>query len=197
MSQVITLSLNSFVKLYNAPRSSFRPQVEKLIYSNGGFNYYNYAQRAIKAHINKRPQDEIDVIFESIDLPNTKEENLRVYNNYLSRFKNKKNVSLAHKRKKLNLGNVSVLADPLFSHESKDIENYYHVWYSKYPLMSQEVYGVGLHILNRAYKGSNAKFHFFDCRNGKVYSKYNSNNIAQSFDDFVKSLNEVVEGQVS
>lgn len=194
-SYKLNLSLNTLVKLYGVGRSKLEPEISKVFSQDGGFDYYNYASRAINYKIDKKDKSKIDDVFKSIKVPSAKEDNELIYNSFVTRFGSKRGLEFLDSSKTYNhsVSGVSVKFNPKFSHTSSSGVKIYHIWCPKTPEIDPDKYSFALYAIQLAYKNSNFDHVFYDGRKDKIYSKITSNTMSGTFDRFLLEVREIAE----
>jgi len=171
----ISLSLNSFIKIYAMDMHLQMAEVNRRVQQNGGYDFYRILNSAIRAFIEGRTRDEIDYILNSSSRPQEISYNKMAFEAFEERFGKKiKKLSTFDKKGKILLADkkVEISVYPNFLMETNDGIEVYNVWAMQSPAMSAHMGSIGCYLAKEAFRktSSNYKFKFFDAVGKKVYS---------------------------
>lgn len=145
----------------------------------GGYDFYRTMSAAILAHVQGKPQDEIDYILNSSHRPSEIHHNRTAFEGYLTRFGKKKGLEVFQRQASLRLmdGKMEISCSPLFTHETSKGVTAYQVWAAQEPKIDRRRASIGCYILEKSFKktsSANYNFALFDATTNKVFTGVNN-----------------------
>jgi hypothetical protein len=160
-------------------------EISRRIHQTGnGYDFYKSLTLAIRAYIENKTRDEIDLILNSPVNPAESNLNRLAFESFERKFgKKKSKMSLFEKRQRLFLADrrISVTVSPTFTIETASGFEVYHVWATQNPQVNKHMGGMACYICKEAFRkssSSNYDFKFFDSVGEKVFSTFYNNTSA-------------------
>jgi len=172
---LLTLSLNSFIKIYALDTAKQFVEVNRRLQQSGGYNFYRNLETSVRAHIKGKSSDEIEYILNSASRPDEVIYNKLAYEAFYKKFGKTKKISEFDKDSVLRLANgaLGIRVCPTFMVESASGMSVYHFWTPQTPSMDAGRASIGCFILREAFRKSapNYDYKIFDTVQKKVYGK--------------------------
>lgn len=188
---LLSLTLNSFVRLYCMDTTRQIAEVSRRMQQTGGYDYYRNLTLAIEAHIDGRSTDEIEYILNSSSKPDEVSYNRAAFNAFLNKFGKKRKISLFKRKASFypHGRDIEIRVAPTFMVETPKSLDVYHIWATQTPRIDKSKANVACYILEAAFKktAQNYRYKFFDATTERIYSG-SSNTAALAVESLSKMM---------
>lgn len=174
MPPLLSLSLNSFVRIYAMDPARQISEVLRRVQQSSGYDFYRTLNLAIAAHINSKSQDEIAYILNNASRPDEISYNKAAFDSFDKKFGSKKKLTRFEKKGSVKLadGKIVINVSPSFMVETSASMDVYHIWAIQNPKMDKSKANCACYLMEQAFKKSapNYQYKLFDATSSKTYS---------------------------